>query len=483
MRIHVLLVAIFYFCFSFTALAQQKNELPTIGVAGGATLSLEKEKIIGDFYMREINRYLPVISDPVLNEYLFTLGNTLVKHADHVNYPFSFFIIQDSSINAFAFLGGYIGVHTGLFLSAEDESELASVLGHEIAHVTQRHLARNMERMTEAASMTTAQLIASLAISLVNPVAGMASLSASIAGIQQKSINYTRQFELEADRVGLDILYRSGFDPNGSPRFFSRLADQFRYSANIPQYLVTHPLPDNRVSDTKARANKFPQVQVPVSLEFELAKIRIRTFYTKRRDKDIHLDFLSELKKEQHATKKTALEYGLALSHFQLKEYDEALALITTLRAKDPFNLFYIDLMADIYLSLGQGQQALDMLTLEYQRRPNNHVITLNLANVANKMEAFDLTHQVLSYYLIKQKSDILAWELLYVAYHQSGRAVDMHEAQAEIRALRGDFRSAIEELHQAISKLPKEKSLTRQRLQARIEQFKELEAERKRVA
>lgn len=461
---------------------QQRNDIPAIGVAGGVTMSIERERILGDFYMREIRNLAPLADDPVLREYLNEVGHNLVKHTDNVRYPFNFFIVRDNSINAFAFLGGYIGIHTGLILEAEDESELASVLAHEIAHVTQRHIARNMERMEQASTFTMAQLLGSIAIAMVNPVAGMATLSASIAGLQQRQINYTRQFELEADRVGMDSLYRAGHDVEGAPRFFGRLAAKFRYATQMPQMLVTHPLPESRIADTRSRAMQYPARTLAPSLGFELAKVRIRARYSSREASDLLLDLESEEKKPNHPNKAAAISYGKALTLFRLGRYEEALSFILPLRNSDIFNLFYLDTLTDIYLELGRGDEAVELLTQEFMRRPNNQVITLNLAYAANFIGNYELSRQVLTSFIIYNKSDLLAWTLLHESHQKSNRPADMHEALAEIYALRGNFRNAIEELHTAISKLPEERGLSRQRLQARIDQFRAFEVERNRV-
>ncbi|MCO4320482.1 M48 family metalloprotease [Aliidiomarina quisquiliarum] len=461
---------------------QQRNEIPAIGVAGGVTMSIERERIFGDFYMREIRNLAPLADDPVLREYLSEVGHNLVKHTDNVRYPFNFFIVRDDSINAFAFLGGYIGIHTGLILEADDESELASVLSHEIAHVTQRHIARNLERMEQASTFTMAQLLGSIAIAMVNPVAGMATLSASIAGLQQRQINYTRQFELEADRVGMDSLYRAGYDVEGAPRFFAKLASKFRYATQMPQMLVTHPLPESRIADTRSRAMQYPPRNLEPSLGFELAKVRIRARYSSREASDLLLDLKSEEKQLKHPHQLAANNYGKALALFRLARYEEALSYITPLRNNDLFNLFYLDTLTDIYLELGRGDEAVELLTNEFIRRPNNQVITLNLAYAANHIGDYELSRRVLTSFIIYNKNDMLAWNLLYESHQKNDRPADMHEALAEIFALRGNFRMAIEELHTAISKIPEERNLTRQRLQARILQFRNFEIERNRV-
>lgn len=461
------------------SLAQNQIELPEIGLAGASALSINQEQVIGDFYMRQMRALTPIADDPVLREYLSGIGNRLIMHTDGIRYPFTFFWVNDSSVNAFAFLGGYIGVHTGIILDAKTESELASVVSHEIAHVSQRHIARNMERMSQSGPATMAQILGSIFIGLVNPAAGMAGLAASMAGAQQRQINYTRQFEKEADRIGMNALYRAGYDPEGAPSFFARLAEQYRYVEKPPQMLITHPLPDSRIADTRSRAMQYESRDLAPSLEFELAKARVRVRYTSRRPQDLIKDLEYEQQHIVDHARRDGNQYARALTHLALEELTQATELIEVLRESDPMNLFYIDTQTDILMAQDRAADAVDMLTQEYMRRPNNQVITLNLGYAANAAKDFDLSRRILNNFLIYNKQDMLAWQLLHTAHEQDDRISAMHEARAEIFALQGDFRGAIEQLHNAISKTEDEKILSQQRMQARIEQFRALEQER----
>ena len=217
-----------------TAQQQNRNKLPEIGMAGLSTLSIDKERLIGHAMMRHLRASQPVINDPVLNEYINDLGNKLVKNPDGVNYTFEFFFINSTELNAFAFFGGHVGVHGGLLTTAETESELASVIAHEISHVTQRHLARRMEAQRRSSPLTMAGMITGVLLSLVNPTLGMATLSTSMAASQQMGINYTRGNEKEADRVGIALLANSGFNPMGAPNFFNKMAEKYRYKSKPP---------------------------------------------------------------------------------------------------------------------------------------------------------------------------------------------------------------------------------------------------------
>ncbi|MFQ3338840.1 MAG: putative Zn-dependent protease, partial [Colwellia sp.] len=243
-----------------------RNKLPDIGISGYSVLSIDKELQIGQAMMRQLRGSQPLVQDPVLIEYINHLGNSLVKNAQGVNYAFEFFLINNNELNAFAFFGGHVGIHSGLVTTADTESELASVIAHEISHVTQRHLARRLESQSQTQSLTMAAMLSSILLTLVNPTVGMAALSASMAVSQQASINYTRGNEQEADRVGIALLASSNFDPQGAASFFSKMSTKYRYASKPPAMLLTHPLPESRIVDARQRALNYPARPLPPSL-------------------------------------------------------------------------------------------------------------------------------------------------------------------------------------------------------------------------
>lgn len=462
--------------------ANQRSDLPTIGTAGAGTMSIDRERLLGDFYIRQIRAQAPLVEDPVLREYLSDLGNRLVLHSDNVRFPFTFFWVRDRNINAFAFLGGYIGIHTGLIENADDESELASVIAHEIAHVTQRHIARNMERLNEAAPVSIAQIIGGIVLAMANPQLGMAVMTGSMAGMQQRQINYTRQFEIEADRFGMATLARAGFDPHGAPRFFGRLASRYRYSTQVPQFLVTHPLPESRIADTRERAQQLGQVNLEPSLQFELAKARVQVRYTNASGRNALSQALADEEGASHPHTKAAARYAQALALYELNRLSEADEILTELHEQDQLNLFYIDTITDTWIKQERYEEIVDFLTQAYIRRPNNQVLTLNLAFAANEGQQYDLSVKILNEYILRNRDDRLAYQLLHEAHQGAGDAVSMHEAQAELFALNGNFDMAIEELHSAHSKVAEDRTLSRQRIRGRIEQMRKLKNDRERV-
>lgn len=201
------------------AFADPADTLPDMGTSAGSTLSIGQEMQMGDFYVRQLRGSAPLINDPLLVQYINTLGMRLVSHADSVKTPFHFFLINNDEINAFAFFGGNVVLHSALFRYADNESQLASVMAHEISHVTQRHLARAMEDQKRSAPLTWVGALGSILLAMASPQAGMAALTGTLAGTRQGMISFTQQNEQEADRIGIQVLQRAGFDPQAMPSF------------------------------------------------------------------------------------------------------------------------------------------------------------------------------------------------------------------------------------------------------------------------
>lgn len=476
-----LIVAIASTCsFNVEANGQNnKNKLPEIGISGFSVLSLEKERQIGQAMMRQLRASQPLIQDPVLIEYINHLGNQLVKNAQDVNYAFKFFLINNNELNAFAFFGGHVGIHSGLLTTADNESELASVIAHEISHVTQRHLARRLESQSRSQALSMTGMISGILLALVNPTVGMAALSASMAASQQASINYTRGNEKEADRVGIALLANSNFDPQGAPNFFSKMSAKYRYASKPPAMLLTHPLPESRIADARQRAHNYPVRQLAPSLQFELAKSRIQARY-QGNPKDNIGYFKQQLVKKKYKLK-AAAEYGLAISYFENRQYQSAKKLLESLQNKDEHNLFYIDVLTDVYLALKENDTALTMLADLALYMPNNQVISLNYGNALLNSGNYEQAARVLQDFLLVNPSNFIAYDILTSVYRKQGKRGLMHTAKAEVLALLGAYNKAVDELQTSYSLL-EEQPLLQKRVKARILQFQEQENKLKRL-
>jgi predicted Zn-dependent protease len=456
-----------------------RNKLPDIGISGFSVLSLDKERQIGNAMMRQLRASQPIIQDPVLIEYINHLGNQLVKNAQDVNYAFEFFLINNNELNAFAFFGGHVGIHSGLLTTADNESELASVIAHEISHVTQRHLARRLESQSNTQALTMAAMVSGILIALVNPAVGMAALSASMAASQQAGINYTRGNEKEADRVGIALLANSNFDPQGAPSFFGKMSEKYRYASKPPAMLLTHPLPESRITDARQRAHKYPIKQLAPSLNFELAKSRIQARYQNNAVNNIAF-FKQQLRKKTYSLKQAA-NYGLALSYFENKDYQQDKKILKSLIDKDKNNLFYIDVLTDVYIALKEYKTVLAMLSNLNLLMPNNQVISLNYGNALLSSGAYEQAETVLQDFLLVNPGNFIAYDILTTVYRKQDKKGLMHVTKAEVLALLGAYNKAVDELQTSYGFVD-DQPLLQKRIKARILQFQDQENRLKRL-
>lgn len=448
---------------------QAYGGLPDLGSNGFSVLTPDKEKQLGDVMMRQTRGSLPMVYDPLMDEYINSLGNRMVARANDVKFPFKFYWIQNNNINAFATLGGNIASHTGTLAIADTESEFASVIGHEIAHVTQRHIARFVEAQSQQAPLTLAGLLGAIVLATVNPEAGMAAMAATQGAAQQSAINFTRSNEQEADRIGMQIMADAGFDPYAVPDFFRKLTEQSRFHNQQLAFLQTHPLSHSRVSDTRLRAEQFKQRFIPDSQDFSLIRARVlaRYHYDKQHSEAV---FLKKLAQPGGNTK--ANQYGLSIALLDNNKLDEAKKIIERLLQDDKHNLYYIDVYTDILLAQGEFQQSLDMLEKQYLLRPNNQVVTLNYANAALSAKAYRLAIHLLKSLLFYKDDNILAYSMLADAYKALEDLPRFYEAQADISYQLANYPKAIDNIDEALNYLQSDEKLEARRLEAKKKQL-----------
>ncbi|MGK2946561.1 MAG: beta-barrel assembly-enhancing protease [Candidatus Malihini olakiniferum] len=459
-------------CFTVPISADIQDKLPDMGTTAGCTLSINQEIEMGDFYLRKMREGAPLIWDPLLVQYINQLGQQLVKSASSVHTPFHFFIIQNDELNAFTFFGGSVFIHSALFRYAENESELASVLAHEISHVTQRHLARAMESKQRSAPLTWAGALGSIFLTMANPQVGMAALSVTLAGAQQGIISFTQANEQEADRIGLQVLQRAGFDPQAMPNFMQKLADQSRYVTKPPEILLTHPLPGSRLADVRNRANQIRHAFIQPSQDFLFAKIRAlsmyNTAYTATADETID-NWLKSNVYEQ-----IAAQYGKAVCAYEEKKYDDARAALQPLLDKTPNSTWFLNLMTDIDLAQNKTTQAIERL----QKVPgdlNNPALQLNLANAYVISGQTAAASRLLYRHTYANPGDPNGWSLLAQASAAQGMSAEELAARGEELALSGKLDQAVG-LFRNASSLSKLGSLEQARYDARIDQLRQLQ-------
>lgn len=450
-----------------------EDTLPDIGTTAGGTLSINQEIIMGDAITRQIRASTPLIYDPLLTQYINKLGMRLVKNADSVKTPFKFYLVNNPNINAYAYFGGNVVLHSALFRYSQNESQLASVMAHEISHVTQRHLARMMEDQKSTTPLAIAGTIGSLLLIMANPQAGFAALTGTMAGVQQGMISFTQANEQEADRIGLQTLRRSGFDPHAMSDFMQTMSDQTRYMSKPPEILLTHPLPDSRLADARNRSNQYPKVSTPSSLDFMLARVRILSMYSE--DQKIALDQIIENYSKGSEQEQIAAKYGQALQLSQNKKYAEAEKIVSPLLAKYPDNPWFIDSMTDIDIEQKQATKAVTRLQNALKKSPNNTVLIVNLANALVNNHQYKEASTLLNKYTFDYPDDPIGWDLLAEASAKQGNRNEELAAYAEGMALRGNYDNAINYLSDA-SRKSKLGSYEQQRYDARIDELKKLQ-------
>ncbi len=337
--------------------------LPDIGSPEDAILSVREEQALGREIATQVWRTLPVLEDPELSGYLTSLGRRLLAVAPGGQRDFQFFIVADPSINAFAAPGGIIVVNTGLILAAANEAELAAVLAHEIAHVSQRHIVRaySQGRRTDLASQ-----LALLAAVLIASYGGQADLAeaalySSIAANVQQKLAFSRSHEHEADRVGIEILAESGFAPSAMADFFATLQRRsFAGGGEGPEFLSTHPLTAERISDARGRAAQMAGPFVSDSLAFQLAKARTDALTAPPESLQARIEEPRPGVGPDHD--KIAARYFVALAHIRLRQGAEAISLLTPLLTAEPDRLPFQLAVAEALIQGRRFDQAIERL-------------------------------------------------------------------------------------------------------------------------
>ena len=425
------------------------DELPELGDVASSEFSLSTEKQIGQQIMHDIRWREPAyLDDADIEVYLSQLGNRLAAVSNDPGFGFTFFAINDPNINAFAMPGGYIGVHTGLILSSQTESELAGVLGHEISHVTQRHIARQIYQSKQVgiASMV-AMALALLAARSNGQVAG-AAIATTQAGAISSQLAFSRDFEREADRQGFDILRKAGFDVRGMAAFFSRLQQAVRlYENNATAYLRTHPLTGERLTDMQNREQAVPYRQVVDSPDFQLVRAKVRAMQGTPRDavKD-----LENLLQEKKFASEGAIRFGLAYARFRARDWVGADKELEAVRRLKVSAAMFEHLRADVRLAQGDTAGGLAIYRDAMVRYPLNLALIYGYGASLIGARRFDDALRFAEAQLRNHPDDIRLHKMRAESYAGLGQRAMQHRALAEVFILQGQTAGAIEQLQLA---------------------------------
>jgi predicted Zn-dependent protease len=431
------------------------NPLPTIGGVGGGLISEQQESDIGRQVMMSIRRSAGQIEDPLVYDYLSAVIYQLVPSAPLNSRNLTLALIDSPDINAFAVPGNIVGVNGGLFLNAQSEQQFASVLAHELAHLSQRHFARRMEQQEMSAPLTIAGMIAGIVLSAVTQSdIGIAAIAGTQAMAVQNMLAYSRNHEQEADRIGMEILADSGMDPRGMPEMFEIMMRQNRMQGNrVPEYLSTHPLTQSRVADTRSRAEQYPEGEFADSTEYHLIRARLQVRYA--RSPQLAVETFNSYLAQSAPEHENAVRYGLAAALISDGQPKQAETELRRLLADSPGRITYQVTLAEALMAQKNFEEARQIMLSALERNPGNYPITDKLAAIelatGNAEQAVDYLRR-----LTREIPDReYLWLQLAEAEGMARNIVGVHRARAEYNILIGDLEAAVRQLRQAQEKLP----------------------------
>ena len=438
----------------FVPLSHADNiALPEFGDPSGNLLSPTAERRLGQAFMRSVRATQKVVSDPLINAYFESLGHRLAANSNSQDRTFHFFLIDSPEVNAFAGPGGYIGVNTGLITTTESESELASVLGHEIAHVTQNHLFRTFDSMQRMSVPATALAITALVIGAATKQtdAGLAIATGVHAGMAQTQINFTRSHEEEADSIGIETLARAGFDPQAMPIFFERMGKATRlYSSGaLPDFLRTHPVTSNRIADARGRAETYRYRQTPDSLEYHLVRAALKSAQFSN-PKDSVTYFRETLNSHRYRNEESQ-RYGYVLALIAHQQFDQAQKQLDTLLRARPEQIAYIDAQALLMEKKGRYKEAQQVIQDGLDLYPGNRVLSLRNASLLMDIGAPAKALALLENQLQGRPDDEQLYRLLARAAGEAGQITLGHQYMAEYYYNSGELESAVRQLQIAL--------------------------------
>ena len=436
---------------SSSAFSQINDEnLPVLGDYSSSSISLSGEYELGRIWLSIYRSAVKEHNDPMIRTYLEDLLYRLSEDSEVQDRRFEFLVLQDKSINAFAAPGGIIGINLGMFLETEKEGELASVMCHELAHLSQRHYARSQNRSSPLANAL--MVLGSIVVAAAsrNPEA----ILIAPAAMQQMSINFTRSNEKEADRVGFNNLVRAGFDPNDMTSMFQRMQDKYQTKSSEEfSYLMTHPLPSERLTDMKVRADNLPKSVNTIyrdNIDFYFMQKRAESWSekdTRKLIKKYKKNIDSKVYKVSASNK-----YGLALAYKETKKFNEAFRIVRSLMKENPNNLVLESSLMELHLAAGNYFEAISLGRNILEIHQSNYSASILLADAYLKNQNPEEAEKLLKDLSKNRETDPNVWFKLAEAQGLSGNILELHRSRAEYFILTGRFDAAVFQLKEALS-------------------------------
>jgi len=450
--------------------------LPDMGSPADAILNNSEEAQIGRAIMRDIRNSGQVVEDPLVTEYLNAVGSRIAAQSNDGDHQFTFFAVDDPRINAFALPGGYIGVHTGLLEATRNEDELAGVLAHEVAHVTQRHIARAIHANSRQSILTTAMMLGAIIVAAAggggDAVQGALAVAQGTAAQQQ--INFTRTNEYEADRVGITALSDAGFDPFGMASFFEVMSRQTTTSPEMraPEFLRTHPVTTARIAEARNRAREYPQVRSQDSPSYGIARMRVIVARFDTPEKAV-----AYFESRDYDNQSDIERYGRAVAYQRAGRHYDALTIFEELLEKDKSVIAYHIGLGQTLVALDQWSDAIDLFERAVRLFPRNVPLVVEYAARLIELRQPARAHEMLLDLLNNVPPTPEQIRLIARAASLAGEEAEAYYYLSEYRLMIGDLPGGIGYLQQAL-RLPDLQDIQRARFEARIDFIREFMTE-----
>ena len=456
----------------FAVLARSAEvQLPDLGSPADAILSKSEEAQIGRAIMHQIRRSGQLVEDPQITEYVNEIGHRIAAQSNNGDYKFTFFVVDDPSINAFALPGGFIGVHTGLLEATRTEDELAGVLAHEVAHVTQRHIARAIHANSRQSLLSTMIMLGALVAGAAG--AGGEVVQGAIAVAQgsqaQSQINFTRSNEYEADRVGISALADAGFDPQGMASFFEVISRSSRpHEYRIPEFLRTHPVSSARIAEARGRARDYPPTNTADSTNYGIARARLLV-----RGQETSEEAVAYFERQSYEYMSDAQRYGLAVAYMRDGQNRAANRIFEELANRKPEVIAYHIGLADSQLAMEQIDESVATYERALELFPRNTPLTIEYAEALLRLGRPGYAHEILLDLLNNTPPTPDQVRLIATAADRAGEFAEANYYMAEYRFMIGDLVGGVTFLQRALS-TPDLQEIQRIRFEARIDFIRE---------
>jgi predicted Zn-dependent protease len=451
-------------------------KLPDMGSPADAILNNTEESQIGRMIMRDIRRSGQVVEDPLITEFINEIGSRIVAQTNDGDHNFTFFVVEDERINAFALPGGYVGIHTGLIEATRNEDELAGVLAHEVAHVTQRHIARAIHANSRQSILSTAMMLGAIIVAAAggssDAVQGAMAVAQGAAAQQQ--INFTRTNEYEADRVGIAALADAGFDPYGMASFFEVMSRQTTTSPEMraPEFLRTHPVTTARIAESRNRARDYPAIRSDDSISYGIARVRmiVARFDTAK-------EAVAYFEKRPYENQNDIERYGRAVAYQRAGQYWDALDIFQELLDDNKSVIAYHIGLGQTLVALDQPRDALETYERAIALFPRNVPLVIDYGEHLLQLDQPTKAHTVLLDLLNNVPPTPEQVRLIARAASEAGEDAEAYYYLSEYRLMIGDLTGGIGYLQQALG-LPELQEIQRIRFEARIDFIREFMTE-----